>query len=478
MAAEKIMALIEEQASIPQQIPGSIFRAYDIRGVVDEELTYETVRLISQTIGSEALDNGIDSLLVGFDGRLSSPTLSHAVVEGILASSCNVVELGMIPTPLLYFATHTTEFTSGVMLTASHNPANYNGLKVVFKQTCLAENQIQKIRERVETRQLRVGSGRSSTLDVSQSYIEDVSTRIQLPRPLRLVVDCGNAVPAVIAPRLFERLGCDVLPLYCEIDGNFPNHHPDPTIPQNLQSLAECVISHEADLGIAFDGDGDRLGIVSNLGEFVDADRILMLLTEHIAPRYPSAPIVFDVKCSTHLAELISKAGATPIMHRSGHSFMKQKMQETSAPLGGEYSAHIFIKDGWFGYDDGIYAAARIVEILSSKECTSSELFARYEKSISTNEIKVAVDESSKFQLIDRLLELAEFPGARLITLDGLRVEFQDGWGLVRASNTSPAILLRFEADSVERLQAIKGEFKALLAQADKNLDVSVLGNH
>jgi len=287
MAAEKIMALIEEQASIPQQIPGSIFRAYDIRGVVDEELTYETVRLISQTIGSEALDNGIDSLLVGFDGRLSSPTLSHAVVEGILASSCNVVELGMIPTPLLYFATHTTEFTSGVMLTASHNPANYNGLKVVFKQTCLAENQIQKIRERVETRQLRVGSGRSSTLDVSQSYIEDVSTRIQLPQPLRLVVDCGNAVPAVIAPRLFERLGCDVLPLYCEIDGNFPNHHPDPTIPQNLQSLAECVISHEADLGIAFDGDGDRLGIVSNLGEFVDADRILMLLTEHIAPRCP-----------------------------------------------------------------------------------------------------------------------------------------------------------------------------------------------
>ena len=472
------MALIEEQASIPQQIPGSIFRAYDIRGIVDEELTYESVRLISQTIGSEALDNGIDSLLVGFDGRLSSPTLSQAVVEGILASGCNVVELGMIPTPLLYFGTHTTEFTSGIMLTASHNPANYNGLKIVFEQTCLAENQIQKIRERIEIGRLRVGSGRSSTLDVSQSYIEDVSTRIQLPRPLRLVIDCGNAVPAVIAPRLFERLGCDVLPLYCEIDGNFPNHHPDPTIPENLQSLAKCVVSHEADLGIAFDGDGDRLGIVSNLGEFVDADRLLMLRVEHIAPRYPGAPIVFDVKCCAHLTELISSSGATPVMHRSGHSFMKQKMQETGAPLGGEYAAHIFIKDGWFGYDNGIYAAARIVEILSGKDCTASELFARYEKSISTSEIKVAVDESSKFQLIDRLLELAEFPGARLITLDGLRVEFQDGWGLVRASNTSPTILLRFEADSVERLQAIKGEFKALITQADKNLDVSVLENH
>ena len=474
---EKIMEQVVNETTASQQIPASIFRAYDIRGIVDEELTVESVRLISQGIGSEALDNAIDTLLVGFDGRLSSPTLSSAVIEGILASGCNVVSLGLIPTPLLYFATHIGNYTSGVMLTASHNPANYNGLKIVFNQTCLADNQIQKLRTRIAENRLYSGNGASSELDIKPAYLEDICARISLQRPFRLVIDCGNAVPSAIAPMLFERLGCEVIPLYCEIDGSFPNHHPDPTVPENLRALAECVVANKADLGIAFDGDGDRLGIVTERGEFIDADRMLMLLVEDIAPRYPGAAIIFDVKCSIHLARLISQAGATPVMHRSGHSFMKQKMQETNAPLGGEYAAHIFIKDGWFGHDDGLYAGARIIEIISRQDQPASAVFSRYTATESTGEIQIAVNDDEKFQAIDRILELADFPGAQLITLDGLRVEYPDGWGLVRASNTSPALLLRFEADSAERLQAIQEEFKALISQADKSLDVSALGS-
>ena len=453
-------------------IPSSIFRAYDIRGLVDEQLTEDSIELISRAIGSEALANGISSLLVGFDGRLSSPILSNALIAGLQSAGCNVVNLGLIPTPLLYFATHTSNHSSGVMLTASHNPANYNGLKIVFNQNCLAENQIQRIKHRIDNNQLSSGEGTYQDLDIIDAYLEDVAKRIILEKKLSLIIDCGNAVPGTVAPNLFERLGCEVTPLYCDIDGSFPNHHPDPTIPENLATLAKQVADTGADLGIALDGDGDRLGIVTNKGEFIDADKMLMLLVENILPNYPEAPVVFDVKCSSELAGKISSSGGKPVMHRSGHSFMKQKMQETGAPIGGEYAAHIFFKDRWFGFDDGIYTAARIVEILSAQDKSSSEVFAGFNSTLSTPEIKLEVDEESKFGLIDRLLELAEFPEGKLITLDGLRVEFEDGWGLVRASNTSPSLLLRFEASNEKKLNEIKKAFKALIHRADNRISL------
>ena len=453
-------------------IPASIFRAYDIRGLVDEQLTENSVELISRAIGSEALANGIASLLVGFDGRLSSPILSKALITGLQSAGCNVVNLGLIPTPLLYFATHVSSHSSGVMLTASHNPSNYNGLKIVFNQNCLADNQIQRIKHRIDNNQLSSGEGTYQDLNIIDAYLEDVSKRINLKRPLSLIIDCGNAVPATVAPNLFKQLGCEVTPLYCDIDGSFPNHHPDPTIPENLTTLAKQVVNTGADLGIAFDGDGDRLGIVTNKGEFIDADKMLMLLIENILPNYAKAPVVFDVKCSSELAVKISSIGGKPVMHRSGHSFMKQKMRETGAPIGGEYAAHIFFKDRWFGFDDGIYTAARIVEILSSQDKSSSEVFGAFNSTLSTPEIKLEVGEESKFGLIDRLLELAEFPEGKLITLDGLRVEFADGWGLIRASNTSPALLLRFEASNEERLNEIKKAFKALISRVDNRISL------
>lgn len=453
-------------------IPASIFRAYDIRGLVDEQLTENSVELISRAIGSEALANGIASLLVGFDGRLSSPILSKALITGLQSAGCNVVNLGLIPTPLLYFATHVSSHSSGVMLTASHNPSNYNGLKIVFNQNCLADNQIQRIKHRIDNNQLSSGEGTYQDLNIIDAYLEDVSKRINLKRPLSLIIDCGNAVPATVAPNLFKQLGCEVTPLYCDIDGSFPNHHPDPTIPENLTTLAKQVVNTGADLGIAFDGDGDRLGIVTNKGEFIDADKMLMLLVENILPNYAKAPVVFDVKCSSELAVKISSIGGKPVMHRSGHSFMKQKMRETGAPIGGEYAGHIFFKDRWFGFDDGIYTAARIVEILSSQGKSSSEVFGAFNSTLSTPEIKLEVGEESKFGLIDRLLELAEFPEGKLITLDGLRVEFADGWGLIRASNTSPALLLRFEASNEERLNEIKKAFKALISRVDNRISL------
>ena len=454
-------------------IPASIFRAYDIRGIVEEQLTEDSVRQISRGIGSEALAYGIDTLLVGFDGRLSSPSLSRALTAGLLSTGCKVVNLGMVPTPLLYYASHTSGIESGVMLTASHNPANYNGLKVVFKQACLPPKQIQKIRRRVERGQLTDGAGSYSELSIQPRYIEEICSSVSLGRKLKLVVDCGNAVPGLVAPELFRALSCEVEPLFCDIDGNFPNHHPDPTEADNLASLSARVVASQADLGIAFDGDGDRLGIVTNLGEAVDADKILMLLVKHIAPKYPAAPIIYDVKCSSNLARVITAMGAIPVMHRSGHSFMKQKMQETGAPLGGEFSAHIFIKDRWFGFDDGLYAAARVLEILSHLQHSAHEEFASFPSSLNTPEIKLPVPEAAKFELMQRIIDKAKFPGAKVVLLDGLRVEYSDGWGLVRASNTSAALLLRFEADTLLRLRAIQASFKALIHSADKGLELN-----
>ncbi len=466
------MAQIATQVD-PESIPASIFRAYDIRGIAEQQLTSQNVKRIGQALGSEALDQNITSLLVGYDGRLSSPALSIALIEGIRSSGCSAVSIGLVPTPLLYFATYATDYASGVMLTASHSPSNYNGLKIVFNQTSLAENQIQKIRTRIENDQLRTGSGGFSELEVDRSYIDDICTRVQLIKPLKIVIDCGNAVPGKIAPTLFQELGCDVHPIFCEIDGNFPNHHPDPTVPENLAALASTVLEKKADVGIALDGDGDRVGLITNRGKFVDADRMLMALVQSILPNYPGRNVVFDVKCTSKLGALVKKFGGSPIMHRSGHSLMKQKMRETNAILGGEFAAHIFIKDNWFGFDDGLYVAARLLKIISESCASSDEIFGQFFTGFCTTEISIKVPEERKFLVMDRLIELASFPTATLITLDGLRVEYADGWGLVRASNTSPALLLRFEADTRIRMNEIQEQFKHLILSADKNLEIS-----
>lgn len=463
-----------EEVDLPKNtLPDSIFRAYDIRGIAGLELTADGVELIAKSIASEALDIGIETLMIGFDGRLSSPLLSKALIKGVLETGCNVVNLGLLPTPMLYFATHTCPTTSGVMLTASHNPANYNGLKIVFRQTCLADNQIQQIRSRIQTGSLRRGNGKYSELDISENYLANICSRIKLTRPLKLVIDCGNAVSGIIAPELFQRLGCEVVPLFCELDGSFPNHHPDPTNPNNMKQLAHEVVKQKADLGVAFDGDGDRLGVVTELGQLVSTDKLLMLLVKAIAPDYPGQPIIYDVKSSTALSDLITALGAVPVMHRSGHSFMKQKMLETNAPLGGEYAAHVFIKDRWYGFDDGLYAAARVVESLSQMSHSSSVEFDSYQTPISTPEIAVPVSDDRKFKLIAKIQALAKFPEGEIISIDGLRVEFENGWGLVRASNTSPALLLRFEANTSEQIELLKQQFKALLFCADKNLQLN-----
>ncbi len=436
------------------------------------------MQLIGNAVAKEAQSLGIRRLLLAYDGRLSSAALSSVLTDSLLQAGCDVIDLGLAPTPLLYFATHTTEFDSGVMLTASHNPADYNGIKIVFKRNSVTESQIQSIRQRIvsdESGDTSSTPGHYTQLDVKNEYLQTVCSKISLERNLRVVIDCGNAVPAVIAPELFSQFGCDVIPLFCEVDGNFPNHHPDPTIASNLVLLAEKVRETGADIGLAFDGDGDRLGAVTNKGEFIGADQLLILLARDIVPRYPDAPIVFDVKCSRSLADEIASLGGKPVMYRSGHSFMKQKMQETSAPLGGEYSAHIFIKDRWYGFDDGIYAGARILELLARQSLSSSELFADLLRGVSTPEYSIAIADENKFALMDKIISKADFPDAELITLDGLRVEFERGWGLVRASNTSPALLLRFEAEDETALAEIKQQFKALIRRADKTIDLNAL---
>ncbi|PCH63196.1 MAG: phosphomannomutase/phosphoglucomutase [SAR86 cluster bacterium] len=465
-------------------IPATIFRAYDIRGQFPSELNTDNIKLIGAAIASEALDCGINTLLLARDARLSSPELHRALLAAILATGCDVVDLGIVPTPLLYFATHTLRWHSGVMLTASHNPADYNGLKIVFERSCLANNQIQQIRKRIEDGQFQRGKGEildfkssldaampdSSIENIKQAYVKYLSQDIELSRPLKIVIDCGNAVSGIIAPELFKQLGCDTSLLFCQLDGNFPNHHPDPTVAENLRQLRDKVIASQADLGIAFDGDGDRLGLVTNRGEIIDADKMLMLLAKHILPKYPGSDVVCDVKCSSKLFAMIEAYGGKAVVHRSGHSYMKQKMQATGACLGGEYAAHIFIKDRWFGFDDGLYTAARIIEILCHDPRSSSQVFASFPSGISTGEIKIEMSDSEKFHFMDKLISYAHFKDCKINLIDGLRVDFDYGWGLIRASNTSPALLLRFEADSTAQLESIKAMFKALLRQVDSQL--------
>ena len=444
-------------------VPASIFRAYDIRGVVGDTLTEEIVYHIGLAIGSEALARGQRTLVVGRDGRLSGPAFSEALSKGFCAAGCDVVDIGQVPTPVLYFATYHLNTGSGVMVTGSHNPANYNGLKMVLKGETLAEEDIQRLRRRIEKDEFTEGSGSVRHQDVISDYIATIVGDVQVARPLKVVIDCGNGVAGGVAPLLLRALGCEVIELYCEVDGHFPNHHPDPSQMENLEDLIHAVKRHKADLGLAFDGDGDRLALVDGDGKVIWPDRQMMLYAKDVLSRNPGAVILFDIKCSRDLAEFISEHGGQPLMWKTGHSLIKRKMKETGALLAGEMSGHIFFKERWFGFDDALYTAARLLEVLSADGQSVAAVFQALPDAVSTPELRVDLQEGAQTVFMSRLMELADLKGAVLTTIDGLRADFADGWGLVRASNTTPSLILRFEADTEAALKRIKEEFRTLM---------------
>ncbi|EON93459.1 phosphomannomutase [Marinobacter lipolyticus SM19] len=450
-----------EEVTLPQvDISAGIFRAYDIRGIVGETLSEEIVQVIGRAIGSEAAERGIDSLCIGYDGRHSSPDLADALARGIMSAGCNVIHVGAVPTPVLYFATHHLQTGSGVMVTGSHNPANYNGLKIMLGGDTLSGDAIQKLYQRTQTGDLVSGQGAQSSEDVRRAYLDRIVGDIAVAAPLKVVLDAGNGIAGELAPILVEELGCEVIPLYCEVDGDFPNHHPDPGKPDNLVDLIARVKSEQADIGLAFDGDGDRLGVVTNSGKIIWPDRLLMLFARDVVSRNPGADVLYDVKCSRRLAGVISEAGGRPIMWKTGHSLMKAKMKETGALLAGEMSGHIFFGERWYGFDDGLYSAARLLEILGVEDRHSDEVFEDFPEDISTPELNVEVTEDSKFQLVERLGSEGKFGDGSISTIDGIRVDYADGWGLCRASNTTPVLVLRFEAETEEALERIKSVFR------------------
>ncbi|MFP6860750.1 MAG: phosphomannomutase/phosphoglucomutase [Pseudomonas sp.] len=459
------------QAKAPK-LPADIFRAYDIRGVVGRSLNAETAYWIGRAIGSQSLAQGEPNIAVGRDGRLSGPELAQQLIQGLLDCGCNVSDVGMVPTPVVYYAGHILTGKSAVMLTGSHNPRDYNGFKIVIAGDTLANEQIQALKERIDNNDLASGVGTVEQVDVLERYFKQIRDDIAMAKPMRVVVDCGNGVAGVIAPQLIEALGCSVIPLYCEVDGNFPNHHPDPGKPENLVDLIAKVKSEKADIGLAFDGDGDRVGVVTNTGTVVYPDRLLMLFAKDVVSRNPGADIIFDVKCTRRLTPLISGYGGRPVMWKTGHSLIKKKMKETGALLAGEMSGHIFFKERWFGFDDGIYAAARLLEILSQDRRDAEHVFSAFPNDISTPEINIQVTEKSKFSIIERLQRDGVWGEGNITNLDGVRVDYPRGWGLVRASNTTPVLVLRFEAETEEELERIKEVFRAQLYSAVPDLDL------
>lgn len=444
-------------------LPASIFRAYDIRGVVGDTLTPETAYWVGRAVGSESIACGEPNVSVGRDGRLSGPELVQSLIQGLVESGCQVSDIGMVPTPALYYAANVLAGKSGVMLTGSHNPPDYNGFKIVVAGDTLANEQIQALRQRIENNDLVSSMGSVEQVEILERYFKQIRDDIALAKPLKVVVDCGNGAAGVIAPQLIEALGCTVIPLFCDVDGNFPNHHPDPGKPENLVDLIAKVKEENADLGLAFDGDGDRVGVVTNTGTIVYPDRLMMLFAKDVVSRNPGADIIFDVKCTRRLGALISGYGGRPVMWKTGHSLIKKKMKETGALLAGEMSGHIFFKERWFGFDDGIYSAARLLEILSQDKRDAEHVFSAFPSDLSTPEINITVTEESKFSIIHSLQRDGHWGEGSITTLDGVRVDYPKGWGLVRASNTTPVLVLRFEADSAEELERIQEVFRAQL---------------
>jgi phosphomannomutase / phosphoglucomutase len=448
------------------RLPKEIFKAYDIRGIVGRTLTSEIVELIGQAIGSEAAARSQQQICVGYDGRLSSPELAAALSRGIRSSGLDVINLGCVATPIVYFAAQHLGTHSGVMITGSHNPPEYNGLKMVIANETLSNETIQGLRVRIEQGDLIDGQGSERSYDIVPEYIERIASDVKLKRPMKIAVDCGNGAAGAFAKRLYSSLGCEVEELFCEVDGNFPNHHPDPSIPENLQDLMHALAKGDSEVGLAFDGDGDRLGVVTKDGKIIYPDRQLLLFAEDLLKRDPGATIIYDVKSTRMLAPWIKARHGTPLLWKTGHSLIKSKMKETGAALAGEMSGHVFFKERWYGFDDGLYAGARLLEILSAYDDPSAVL-NNLPDSISTPEQHIEMQEGEPHALIATLQASARFEGAdEVITIDGLRVEYPDGFGLMRPSNTTPVIVLRFEADNEAALKRIQEQFRRVILNA------------
>jgi phosphomannomutase / phosphoglucomutase len=469
---ENEKSLVEPIQAPEEAIPKHVFRAYDIRGIVGGELSVDFATTLGLAIGSEAYERGQQTIVVARDGRNSGPELMNGLIDGLKSSGRDVIDIGEVPSPVMYFATHQLGTDAGVMITGSHNPAEYNGFKIILGGESLSGDDIQGLYQRMMRQDFMTGTGNSTTKDIKQEYIDRITGDVALAQPLKVVIDCGNGVAGGIAPELLQMLGCEVIGLFCEVDGSFPNHHPDPSKPENLEELINVVRKEKADIGIAYDGDGDRLGVVASDGTVIWPDRQMMLYSMDLLNRQPGADIIFDVKCSRHLAQVISSNGGRPIMYKSGHSLVKAKMKETGALLAGEQSGHIFFKERWYGFDDGIYASARLLEILANDFRKSSEIFESLPNSINTPEITVAVADDKKFALIEELTKSADFGDANIYDIDGLRVEFAHGWGLVRASNTTPNLTIRFEADDESAIKKIQDVFKQQLLKVDASLDL------
>ncbi|HBI22180.1 MAG TPA: phosphomannomutase/phosphoglucomutase [Legionella sp.] len=464
--------MITAHAYQQRQIDTQVFRAYDIRGIIGAQLDDDAFYSIGRAISCRlhALDR--DEIVLARDGRLTSDHLAAALKQGLLDSGIHVVDLGAVATPVMYYATHVHGIDSGVMVTGSHNPADYNGIKMVLAGTTLAHADIQLLRELVVRGECVDGLGLSTSFDIIPDYMQRIVSSIALKRPLKVVVDCGNGIAGPIVPAVIRQLGCEVIELYCDVDGRFPNHHPDPTVEANLIDLKAAVQLHQADIGLAFDGDADRLGVLTNQGELIWPDRLMMLYARDVIKHNPGATIVYDVKCSSHLSSVITSAGGVAKMCPTGHSIVKRVMKEEQAALAGEMSGHLFFNHRWYGFDDALYSACRLLEMLSESTDSVHTQFLSIPNSVNTPEIKIPIMEENKFTFMQRFSAEAIFPNADLIAIDGLRVEFPSGWGLVRASNTTPCLVARFEAHDDAALKDIQALFKTQLQALDATLDI------
>ena len=456
-------------------ISPAIFRAYDIRGVVSDTLTPAAVEQIGRAFGSECREREITTVVVARDGRLSGPDLIQAISAGIQSAGVNVIDIGMVPTPVLYFATYHLNTGTGIMVTGSHNPPEYNGLKMVIGGDALFGDGITALHTRLVNDDLHTAdtAGSLSTQDILQDYLDRILGDVKLARPMSIAYDCGNGVAGAAAPQMFDALGCESSSLFTEVDGNFPNHHPDPAKLENLVDLIAVVKENKHEVGLAFDGDGDRVGVVDDQGNVIWPDRQMVLFAQDVLERNPGARIIYDVKCSKVLPAAITAAGGVPDMWKTGHSFIKARIKETGALLGGEMSGHMFFKERWYGFDDALYAAARLLEILSKTDRPASEIFGAIPNSINTPELNVTLDEDgAQHKFVKQFVANAKFEGAQLTTIDGVRADYPDGWGLLRASNTTPSLVIRFEADTNEALARIQSEFRKVMADTDANVTV------
>jgi phosphomannomutase/phosphoglucomutase len=452
----------------------TIFKAYDIRGVIGSTLDAGIARRIGQAFGAAALAKGERTVIIGRDGRLSGPELAQALAAGLQAAGVDVIDVGMVATPMVYFATNVLKARSGIMVTGSHNPPDYNGFKMVLAGEAIYGDAIQALYQAIERDDFQPAAqqGGYSTHDIKAAYVERIVSDVKIARPIKIAVDCGNGVAGMVAGDLFRAMGCEVTELFCDVDGHFPNHHPDPAHPENLQDLIECLKTSDAEIGLAFDGDGDRLGVVTKDGQIIFPDRQMMLFSQDVLARNPGAEILYDVKCTRHLGPWIEQHGGRPLMWKTGHSLVKAKLKETGAPLGGEMSGHIFWKDRWYGFDDGLYTGARLLEILT-RETDPSALLNGLPIASSTPELHLHLKEGENFALIDKLRAEAEFPGSdRVNDIDGLRVEYPDGFGLARGSNTTPVVVLRFEGENPEALDRIQKEFARVIRAAKPDAEL------